>query len=142
MRIKKCRRKFLCSPVFVLLFHNLKFSIKKFGFKGCTYRYYLLRKEEKRTFSRLYHDKILIKSDFLRKGSRTWMLYIIRSELWYIIAFIIQRIKISEYYSRICGLKKKIRQNSFSEVFVSTEQEHSSPWTIDEIPILEPAFTR
>ena len=112
------------------------FQSRKFGFKGCTYRYYLVRKEKKRTFSRLYHDKILIKSDFLRKGSTTWMLYIIRSELWYIIAFIIQSIKISEYLCRICGLNKNIRQNSFSEVFVSTEQEHNSPLAIDEIPIL------
>ena len=42
---------------------------------------------------------------------------------------------------RIFVASMKIRQNSFSEVFVSTEQEHSSPWTIDEIPILGPAFS-
>ena len=46
--------------------------------------------------------------------------------------------KISEYYScRISGLNKN--KNSFSEVFVSAEQEHPSPWTVDEIPILGPA---
>ena len=50
-------------------------------------------------------------------------------------------IKISEYYSRIAGLNKNKTKNSFSQVFVSAEQEHSSPWTIDEIPILGAAFT-
>ena len=136
MTIKKCRRKFLCSLVFVLLFHNLKFSIKKFGFKSCTYKYYLvLERKRKEHFQDYIMIRFWLNLTFWGKEVTTWMLYIIRSELWYIIAFIIQRIKISEYYTWISATNKNKRQNSFSEVFVSTEQEHSSPWTIDEIPI-------